>query len=46
MKSIGRWLVPAAIVTVLLLTLGMFKRMEDVTKDESQKIQQYTNNLK
>lgn len=45
MKRAVAWLVPAVIVTALLVTLGTFKRMEDVTKDEAKKISQYTNTL-
>ena len=35
MKRAVAWLVPAVIVAALLVTLGTFKRMEDVTKDEA-----------
>ena len=41
-KKIAGWVIPIVMIAALLTTMNVFKRSEDLTKEEQQKIEQYT----
>ena len=41
-KKIAGWVIPIVMIAALLTTMNVFKRSENLTPEEQQKIEQYT----